>query len=96
MPPMQLDHPTPSADAPDGTVCDVFPGDLETYGDGGYRRGYDGALRNMLASLVPLAEEHLRSTPVARRNVYAFIEFLERHIERISSDAAYVTDGLGI
>ena len=62
----------------------------------GYRRGYSGALENLLASLVPLAEEHLRSEPAARRTVYAFIEFLERHLERASSEAAYVADGLGI
>lgn len=69
---------------------------VDAYGDDGYRRGYEGAMRNLLAALVPLAEQHLQSAPSARRNVYAFIEFLERRIERISSDAGYVTDGLGI
>lgn len=66
------------------------------FGAGGYRRGYSRALQNLLASLVPLAEQHLRAKPSARRDVYAFIEFLEQHLERTSSQAGYVADGLGI
>jgi hypothetical protein len=65
-----------------------------------YKFGRDEALRDLLSSLVPLAEQHLRklngSSSAARPNVYAFIEFLEAHIERASAEVGYVADGLGI
>jgi hypothetical protein len=65
-----------------------------------YAFGYEQALQNLLTSLVPLAERHLgrlgTSSAQARKNVYAFIEFLEQHIERASADVQYVADGLGI
>lgn len=96
MPPSNLaELPTkPLESEPQSAIA--FTEVFEAFGIEGYRCGYRGALHNLLASLVPLAEEHLRSAPAARANVYAFIEFLERRIERASSDAGYVADGLGI
>lgn len=96
MPPIELVDPTLTQSSSDPEIPILFSDALGTYVNVGYRRGYEGALQKLLASLVPLAEEHLRSSPMARRNVYAFIEFLELHIERVSSEAGYVADGLGI
>jgi hypothetical protein len=65
-----------------------------------YASGYEQALQNLLTSLVPLAEQHLAQLGIgsaqARKNVYAFIEYLEQHIERASAEVEYVADGLGI
>jgi hypothetical protein len=66
----------------------------------GYRDGYERALHNLLSSLVPLAEQHLAGrnnhAASARRELYAFIEYLEQHIEQAAADVGYVFDGLGI
>jgi hypothetical protein len=65
-----------------------------------YVSGYEQALQNLLTSLVPLAEQHLGrlgpGSAQARKNVYAFIEFLEQQIERASAEVEYVAGGLGI
>lgn len=96
MPPTELVDPTLVQNSSDPKPLQLFSAVLDTYVSVGYRCGYEGAMQNLLESLVPLAEEHLRFSPTARRNVYAFIEFLERHLERVSSESGYVADGLGI
>lgn len=95
--PADLVDPVPHMDdvAADDSTCSHFAS-VEAYLDDGYRRGYNAALQNLLESLVPLAEAHLRSSPGGRRHVYAFIEYLERHVERAASENSYVSDGLGI
>lgn len=96
MPPSNLAELALEPIESEGQSPEAFTWTLEASESEGYRRGYGRALRNLLASLVPLAEQHLRAKPSARRDVYAFIEFLEQHLERTSSQAGYVADGLGI
>ena len=72
---------------------------LDAYRQQGYERGYQQATRDVLASLVTVTEAYLRSRPgdaPDRRELYAFVEFLEHRLEASAANAGYVTGGLGI
>jgi len=74
---------------------------IDAYREEGYERGYDRASRDVLDSLVGIAERFLRESgghaSQSRQLVYAFVEFLEREIQAASGDVAgYVSGGLGI
>jgi hypothetical protein len=78
----------------------VFGSLMNVYPEHEFDCGYERARQDLLASLVPIAEQYLRQdcghSAEARRDIYGFIDFLERHIERASQSIGYVTGGLGI
>lgn len=73
---------------------------MTIYREKGFEHGYQRAMGDLLASLVPATERYLRNRDLqgldARRLIYGYIEFLEAHIQRASSEASYMTGGLGI
>ena len=86
-----------------GDVADgagVFGALFDVYREQGYERGYERAIQDVLASLVSLTETYLRAhAPEAsalRRQLYAYVEFLERRLESAARDTGYVSGGLGI
>ena len=79
----------------------VFGAVIDAYREEAYESGYDRASRDVLDSLVGIAERYLRQAVDhgggSRQVVYAFVEFLEREIQSASGDVAgYVIGGLGI
>ncbi len=67
----------------------------------GYDEGYRAAVRDLLGSLLKLSDEYIghHSVPSSevRKVVYAFEEYLERRIVKMSpDDEFFVQDGLGI
>ena len=94
--------PTTDISAPlDGEGHGVLDALIDAYRQEGYERGYGRATRDVLDSLVGMAERYLREAGEdsggSRKVVYAFVEFLERHIQAASGDVAgYVSGGLGI
>lgn len=100
MPSVDLEFALTCQSSPLWDTSDALsPGSSVDEGNG-YADGYKLGLQNLLSSLVPLAEQHLATlnaeSPATRRHVYAFIEYLERHIERARMDVGYVCDGLWI
>ena len=65
----------------------------------GREEGYQRAINEMLASIVPIAERFLRqhpeSSPELRKFVYAFGQSVEEHLNN-SRTTLYVDGGLGI
>ncbi len=87
----------------------IFSGLLDAYERRGFERGYRQAVHDVMASLVWLTEEFLRDRAAGegasgtaespadlRRLAYAFEEHLERHLQSMSHDSGYVSEGLGI
>lgn len=85
---------TPEAEA------GVFGALFDVYREQGFDCGYRQAIRDVLASLVTVTEAYLRSRPSSadelRGRLYAYVDFLEAHLESASHDAGYVNEGLGI
>jgi hypothetical protein len=94
----------------DESLEGVLPNVLSLYEQQGYRRGYDRAVLDLLASLVSVTEDFIRiqsdgaqSAPLdpgdLRRLLYHFGQNLEQRLQLNSATAAragYVSDGLGI
>lgn len=66
----------------------------------GYEAGYRQAVNDLLAALVPLSERFIDAHPGRaedlRELVYPFERFLEQRISKMTPDADFVEDGLGI
>lgn len=82
------------------TEAGVFGALFDVSREQGYERGYRRAIQDVLASLVTVTEAYLRARPGssddARRRLYAYVEFLEAHLESASRDTGFVNGGLGI
>lgn len=82
------------------TEAGVFGALFDVYREQGHERGYRRAMKDVLASLVTVTEAYLRARPGSsddeRRGLYAYVEFLEAHLESASLDAGFVNGGLGI
>ena len=79
---------------------DIFGGILEASRREGFDEGYQRAARDLLASLVFNAEEFLRDHPQRtaelRKVLYAFVERLERQVDRNANHRGVFEGGLGI
>jgi hypothetical protein len=80
---------------------DVLGGVIEAYRREGFDTGYRRATLDLLSAMVLNAEEFLHEQPgdAARKlrpTLYAFIERLERQVERDAQSHRYVEGGLGI
>ena len=100
MPCTELPNPIEAGDENGHDSAGILSAVLGVYREQGFERGYERALQDLLASLVPVTEQHLRQqghpSGEARRLVYGYIEFLENYIRRVSEEAGYVSEGLGI
>ena len=80
--------------------AEVFGARFDVYREQGYERGYERALQDVLSSLVTVTETYLRThlpeSSSMRRQLYAYVEFLERRLEAVARDSGYVAGGLGI
>jgi hypothetical protein len=78
----------------------VFGALFDVYREQGFERGYERAVQDMLGSLVTVTEKYLRAhptgAPALRRQLYAYVEFLERQLESAARETGYVSGGLGI
>ena len=89
-------------------AAEVFPNLLSLYEQQGYRHGYRRAVQELLAALVPAAEDFIHqhetsphadsiSSAELRRLIYRFGQQLEHRLQRTTSPSgSYVSDGLGI
>ena len=79
---------------------DVLAGVIEAYRRGGFDAGYQRATQDLHANLVLISEEFLReqasSGQELRKVLYAFVDRLERQLDRNARTHAYVEGGLGI
>jgi len=87
-------------DAEAATPGGVFGAVLSAYYRQGKEAGYDQAVKDMLAALVPMTEEFLRHeaapSPELRKFVYGFGALVEQYLTRLSSGGPFVEGGLGI
>jgi len=87
-------------DDANGAAAGVFEAVLSAYFRQGHEAGYKRAANDILASIVPIAEEFLRAQSAPsqelRRFVYTFTEAVERHVADLSAAGHYVEGGLGI
>ncbi|HSZ54535.1 MAG TPA: hypothetical protein VK797_02665 [Tepidisphaeraceae bacterium] len=79
----------------------IFGALIEVYRKHGFEQGYQKAMNDVLGSLVHLTEQYLGARTDdakadVRRIVYGYVEHLQSEIRRASSDAGYVSGGLGI
>ena len=94
---------TAQADAalPDDSSGGIFGALIEVYRGQGFEQGYQKAMNDVLSSLVLTTEQYLdgRSDDAkadVRRIVYGYVEHLQTQIRRASTEAGYVSGGLGI
>ena len=100
MPYPELSNPIETDDERENDSAGTLSAVIGVHREQGFERGYERALQDLLASLVPLTEQYLRRqgdrSGEARRLLYGYIEFLADHIRRASDEAGFVFDGLGI
>jgi len=79
---------------------DVLGGVIEAYRREGFDAGYQRATQDLLACLVLSSEQFLceqaSSGQELRRVLYAFVDRLERQLDRNAQAHGYVEGGLGI
>ena len=77
----------------------LFAGLLDAYQGQAYERGYRRAVADVLAEMLLLSEEFLRTQPdgqvTTRTTLYRFQAFIERRFEP-SHNRDFVSEGLGI
>ena len=82
--------------------ADLLGDVIETYRRDGFDAGYQQATRDLLACLVLNSEQFLQERPQGalpqdvRRLLYAFVDQLERQLDRNLRTRGYVEGGLGI